>query len=89
MFTPANGQFHGAPWEMRSGRWCRACGAAIRSTDGFGLNEGICPACTGRVARITGQSSDWFGGGGRLAARAASALAERASRSITALRRAA
>jgi hypothetical protein len=79
----------GASWEDASGRWCRACGSAIRARDGFGINEGVCPACSGRVARITGESSNWLGGGGRLAARAASALAERASRSVAALRRAA
>jgi hypothetical protein len=83
------GGFQGASWEVGSGRWCRACGSAIMARDSFGLNEGICPACSGRVARMTGRSSNRFGGGARLALRAAAAVGEGASRSIAALRRAA
>ena len=89
MLTYAIGEYQGAPWELKSGRACRACGSPIRASDGFGLSEGICRACSGDAAKASGRASDWLVGGGRLAVRAATAVGEGASRSIAALRRAA
>jgi hypothetical protein len=89
MYTHMSGEFHGASWELRSGRACRACGSPIGARDGFGLSEGICRACRGDAMGRSGQASVWFGGGARLALRAAAAVGEGASRSIAALRRAA
>lgn len=89
MYTHLSGEFHGAPWELRSGRVCRACGSPIGARDGFGLSEGICRACRGDAMGQVGQGTVWLGGGARLALRAAAAVGERASRSIAALRRAA
>lgn len=89
MLAHTTGEFHGAPWELRSGRTCRACGSPIGARDGFGLSEGICRACRGEMVGGTGQASIWLARGGRLALRAATAVGEGASRSIAALRRAA
>ena len=32
-------------WTAGSGRWCRVCGEEIQLADGFGMAEGVCPAC--------------------------------------------
>ncbi|MGA2283571.1 MAG: hypothetical protein ABSH07_07815 [Candidatus Dormibacteria bacterium] len=90
MFTHTTGGFHGAPWAIASGRRCRACSSTILARDGFGLNEGICPACRGDAeVELTGRVYGFLGGGGRLAVRAAAVIGETASRSLGALRRAA
>ncbi|MGD1033610.1 MAG: hypothetical protein ABR977_04175 [Candidatus Dormibacteria bacterium] len=85
------GQFLGAPWAAGSGRGCRACGSPIDARDGFGLSEGVCPACRGdeATADLIGHASGPLAGGGRLAVRAVSALGDAASRSLAVLRRAA
>jgi hypothetical protein len=80
MTTNIFGELHGAPWAVSSGRKCRACGSVIEVCDGFGVNEGVCPVCRGdQGVELTG----------RPIVRAVAALAERASRSIAAIRRAA
>jgi hypothetical protein len=90
MLTNTSGGFLGAPWVAESGRRCRACGSTILAADGFGLSEGVCPACRGDAeVELTGRVSDLFGGGGRLAVRAAAALGDRASRSLGVFQRAA
>jgi hypothetical protein len=81
MITNITGGLSGAPWALGSGRKCRACGSIIEVRDGFGLSEGVCPACRGdQAVELTGRP---------LAVRAVVALGERASRSIAAVRRAA
>jgi len=72
------GELHGAPWAVSSGRNCRACGSIIQVRDGFGIHEGICPACRGdQEVELIGSPI----------VRAVAALGERASRSIAAIRR--
>ena len=82
-----------ALWTEGSGRSCRVCGSPVASRDGFGMSEGVCPACRGDQGDAAGGSTARpaaaLEGGARLAVRAATAIGGRASRSFASLRRAA
>lgn len=82
-----------AVWTSGSGRSCRVCGSAVASRDGFGMSEGVCPACRGDQGNDAGESTarpaNLLEGGARFAVRAATAIGGRASRSFASLRRAA
>ena len=48
MWNLVRGLWEGRPafgWDAGSGRSCRVCGQGIGLNDGFGMSEGVCPAC--------------------------------------------